>query len=288
MVRKFKCWDCLNTFQADDQNRVKCPHCQSDNVDFYSLHFPYKKIFLGIAVFAVLGLGIYLILQKITNNNRANNDVAVIIDGEIDTIPQQITKEAENAYMNETGLKLTPSITPIGKKTLNDDDNTYSFKVAIENPPSTSFKIVLADKITGKTVAESMDGSFTGVPPSKADGGFYQIQIVDAKTDSVLYTQPMDGFLPVQKVDHKLTVSQLQQLLDAEDETLIGDGENPYLAPGYTITYKGLSNDDPHPTNLADVIEKVYDMNVWTSVKVESVEYDETKHIKNITLYITK
>ena len=97
----------------------------------------------------------------------------------------------------------------------------------------------------------------------------------------------MDGFLPIKKVDHRLSVADLQKLIDSEDETLIGNGENPYLAPGYTLNYKGITDGDPHPTNLADVIEKIY-MNVWSSVKVESLEYDNSSHISSITLKITK
>ena len=287
MTQKFKCWDCLKTFQADDQNKVKCPHCQSDNVDLYSFQIPYKKIFIVIVISVALGLCIYYIFQG--EKHHSIDDYNAIIEEEIDTTAIQATKAAENKYREETGLIIPPSITPIGKKILNDDDNTYSFKVGIKNPPSSPFKIILTDKISGKTIAESGDGSFTAVPPSKADGGIYLIQIVDVKTDSVLCTpQTMDGFLPVQKVDNKLSVSQLQQLIDSEDETLIGDGENPYLAPGYTLKYTGLTNDDPHPTNLADVVEKVSVMCVWNSVKVESVEYDDTKHIKSITLHITK
>ena len=145
----------------------------------------------------------------------------------------------------------------------------------------------MSDKVSGKTIAESKNGSFVGVPPSEVEGGIYIIYLVDKK-DSVLCTpQTMDGFLPVQNVGNKLSMAELQKLIDTGDDSLIGNGENPYLAPDYTINYKGLSNEDDHPDNLADVLEKL-DMGVWNSAKVESVEYDNTNHIKSITLYISK
>ena len=79
----------------------------------------------------------------------------------------------------------------------------------------------------------------------------------------------------------------MQKLLDDEDETLIGNGENPYLAPNYEIEFMGIKDSEELPTNLADVIEKVY-MGVWNSVKVEAVEYDNTMHISRITLSVKK
>ncbi len=287
MIRKFECKNCHKTFQADDQKQVLCPECQSDNVEYYSYHVPYKKIIAGIVALAIVGIGIYFMLRG--NGNEGSiiegNDITEI---ENDTTAEQSIKAVENTYTQETGLTIPPSIVLQGKKTLNEDDNTYSFKVAVKNPPSASYKIVLTDKSTGTAIAESKNGSFVGVPPSKAEGGIYLIQIVDTKKDSVLCTpQTMDGFLPVQKVDHKLSMADLQKMIESGDETLVGNGENPYLAPDYTIKYKGLSDGDNHPSNFADVLEKL-DMGIWNSVKVESVEYDDTKHIKNITLHINK
>lgn len=284
MIHKFECWDCHKTFQADDQNRVKCPYCQSDNVDLASSHIPYKKIIVGTIVFVALGIGAYFLLQKETVVSPSGGDKGF---NPPDTGIVDFPRGGGDPPISDYKEPIPPSITPVGEKTLNDDQ-TYSFKVVVDNAPTNSFKIVLIDKITGELVAESKDGRFAGVRPSKAEGGMYLIQIVDAKTDSLLCTpQTMDGFLPVKKVDRKLSVEELQKLLDSEDETLIGNGENPYLAPGYTINYKGLSNGDSRPANLADVIEKIY-MNVWSSVKVESVEYDESSHISSITLKVIK
>lgn len=289
MVRKFECWNCHKTFEADDKHDVICPFCKSDNVDYASINIPLKNFLLSIIAIAIFSFSIYIILNGIQNDNRhqdpTNVDPAI---NEEDTTDNKSDVEISNEYEEETGLTIPPSISPKGDKILNDDQ-TYSFKVKVDNAPNSSYTILLTDKKTGKVVAKSEDGSFTNIPPSKAEGGIYLIQIVDKKTDSLLCTpQTLDGFFPVKKVDHKLSVADLQRLLDSEDETLLGNGENPYLAPLYTIKYIGLSEDDSHPANLADVMEKKY--MVWKSfkVEVESLVYDESNHISCITLKVTK
>lgn len=284
MIRKFECNNCHKTFQADDQSIVTCPACHSDNVEYYSIKIPYKAIIAVIIAIAAIGIGIYCVLNKNDNTGTNNDDDIQISD--TDSVIQDI-KKAEEKYKVETGLSIPPSIS-LQDKTRNDDDNTYSFKVKVDNLPSSiTYKVILTDKITNKTVAESKDGSFERIPPSKADGGIYLIKIVDTKNDSVLCDLTKDGFLPVKKVGRKLSVAELQKLIDSSDESLIGNGENPYLSPDYTINYNGLSNEEHQPSNLADVVEKL-EMGTWIRVKVESLTYDDTKHIKSITLNITK
>ena len=287
MVRKFECWDCHKVFEADDKKDVLCPNCKSDNVDYVSRHIPYTKIALGIIAIAIVGYGIDFMLNEWQrfNINRHDDNLPVDTPDTSITVPEE---KIVSTFVNETGLKIPPSISLDGEKKLNDNE-TYSFKVIVDHAPNVSYVITLTEKTSGAIVAKSEDGSFTDVPPSKAEGGIYLIQIVDKKADTLLSTpQPMDGFFPVKKVDHKLSVADLQRLLDSEDETLLGNGENPYLAPLYTIKYIGLSEDDSHPANLADVMEKKY--MVWKSfkVEVESLVYDESNHISCITLKVTK
>lgn len=285
MTHKFECQDCKHVFEADDSKEVLCPKCQSDNVEYYTQHRSYGKILIGgISALSVCGI-IYLAIQLFPRNQKGEQPQEPV--DVVDTSSVKQIAETEDEYTKETGLEVTPSIKPMGEKQL-ADDQTYSFEVAVEHAPSVAFKVVLLEKGTNKVVAESKNGKFANVPASKAEGGMYIIQIVDSKTGKVLCDpQPIDGFLPIQKVSHKLSVEQVQELLDKEDETLIGDGENPYLAPDYKIEFKGVKGNDELPTNLADVIEKVY-MGVWKSVKVEALEYDKTMHISCIKLIVKK
>lgn len=285
MIRKFECKDCKHTFEAEDSKEVICPQCQSDNVDYYTVHRHWSKYLLGgVIILAACG-AIYMTVKGISAKTEDKNVAQTEAEADTSSIIQ--IAEAENEYEQETGCAIPPSIKPLGEKQL-ADDQTYSFEVAIEHAPSCSFKVVLLDKATNKVIAESKDGKFSKIPPSKADGGMYIIQIMDSKTDSALCDpQPIDGFLPVQKISHKLNKEQVQKLLDDEDETLIGNGENPYLAPNYEIEFLGIKDSEELPTNLADVIEKVY-MGVWNSVKVEALEYDKTMHISRITLSVKK
>lgn len=195
--------------------------------------------------------------------------------------------EVEDEYEKETGNKIPPSIKIEGEKEL-DKNQKYNFTVSIDHKPSGKYKIVLREKKTNKIIAESTDGTFTGVPASKDEGGIYIMQLIDSKTgDCLSDPQPMDGFIPVEKVNHKLTPQEFQALLDKKDDTLIGDGANPYISPVYTIKYKGLDASDNAPTDLADVIINL-EMGVWSSVKVDALDYDNTMHISSITLSVKK
>lgn len=289
MVRKFECWDCHKVFEADDKKDVLCPNCKSDNVDYVSRHISFTKITLSVIAIVVIGFGIDYMIK---NGHDSKDDVnGSNIDTETnytDSADIESEKVINSTYEEETGLKIPPFISLIGEKKLNDNE-TYSFKVKVDHAPNVSYVIMLTEKMGGAIVAKSEDGSFTDVPPSKAEGGIYLIQIVDKKADTLLSTpQPMDGFFPIVKVNHKLSVEDLQKLIDSQDMSLIGNGETPYIAPVYTIKYKGLSNEDSHPATLADVLEKLYVTCVWSRAKVESLEYDENNHISCITLKITK
>ena len=40
MQRKFECLECHHRFEADDRGEVKCPRCQSDNVEIIHFRIP--------------------------------------------------------------------------------------------------------------------------------------------------------------------------------------------------------------------------------------------------------
>ena len=49
--------------------------------------------------------------------------------------------------------------------------------------------------------------------------------------------------------------------------------------------YENLPQDYEAPDNLSDVFEML-NMEVWTSVEVTSLEYDDTKHVSLIKLTV--
>ena len=80
MIRKFECKNCHKVFQADDQNLVICPECHSDNVEYYSIHIPYKKIIAVIAALTATGIGIFYFLNKNSHisSNNDDNDISPV------------------------------------------------------------------------------------------------------------------------------------------------------------------------------------------------------------------
>ncbi len=83
-----------------------------------------------------------------------------------------------------------------------------------------------------------------------------------------------------------MTVAELQARIEKRDETLMGVGENDYLNPGYKLKFVGLPSDAVNvPSTLGEVFDKL-DNEIWSSVKVNSLDYDDMNRISMIKLSI--
>ena len=79
---------------------------------------------------------------------------------------------------------------------------------------------------------------------------------------------------------------ELQSKINNRDATLMGIGENDYLSPEYTLKLNGLSSDAVNiPSTLGEVFDKL-DNEIWESVKVTSLEYDDMNRINKIVLSV--
>lgn len=261
MVRKFECINCHRVFDADDTQLVKCPRCGSDNVEFAAKRLPKWVVLVSLLGIVLIGI-IYLCLKPKHNEEKAT-----------DTNPTE-------AIVNEP-----PRFEIIDRKV--DDEGLYAFKIRVENAPGKKFYYSVTDLSADVVIATSKDGSFSKIKASEDPEGAYMIQLIASKGDTLLYQDRVDGFMKVEHVDTKMTAEELQQLIDSRDQSLLGVGENKYLSPTCELRFNGLSENDEHPTNLADVLEKL-DMEVWESAKVESIEYDDTKHIRSISFRVKK
>lgn len=264
MVRKFECNDCHCVFDADDTQLVKCPKCGSDNVEFAAKRLSKWVVPVSFLGLALVGIACFLLLRETPAPGE-----------QTDTEP-----DVAQAIANEP-----PRFEIVDRKV--DDEGLYAFKIQVVNAPGNKFHFSVIDVSTGAVIATSKDGSFSKVKASEDPEGAYMIQLIATKADTLLYQDRVDGFMKVEHVDTKMTAEELQQLIDGRDQSLIGVGENKYLSPTCELRFNGLSENDDHPTNLADVLEKL-DMEVWESVKVESIEYDDTKHISSITFRVKK
>lgn len=277
MTRKFECKNCGGHFEADDSQQVECPQCHSDNVDI--AHFKMSAKVWKILATVVVVIGLAFAVSKIKWNS------ASVTPPNKTEERKDTTSEIQNQeYRNETGLQLPPVI---NVDELVFEEKGYSFSVSVENPPLTKFYYAVLNVYDNKKqIARCENGNFKNIPFSDTDGGRYDIAIIDAATDSVLTSTEKTGFIRQASVNTKMSIGELQAKIDSRDISLQGVGENDYLAPGYVLTFKGLSADAVNiPTTLGEVFDKL-ENEIWTSVKAISAEYDDMNRIKAIVLFV--
>ena len=167
------------------------------------------------------------------------------------------------------------------------EDNGYSFEVSIENPPAVKCYVAVLDAYNvKKIITKSNNGKFKDVPFSEADGGCYNIALFDASADTLICSIEKPGFIRQKAVSKRMTVAELQSRIDKRDESLMGVGENDYLNPEYKLKFIGLPGDAVNvPSTLGEVFDKL-DNEIWSSVKVKSLDYDDMNRISMINLSI--
>ena len=281
-LRKFECWQCHRRFEADESSWVECPYCHSDNVDYARFHLP-KGIWkwgVGVVSVAVLAYGLLNVDCKMFKGSETPQTVIVEVK---DTI-QKVIENTDTAVVNELGLTVPPTVNIKGKPVFKDEG--YSFDVTVKNAPREgSYYVVALDHYDHSVVvARSNDGHFDQLPPTKAEGGVYDFAVCDASNDSLLCEPvPRAGFIPQQSVAQRMGKEQLQQLIDSNDDSLYGAGENKFIAPDCEIVFEGLPADAPDvPTKLKDVADKV-DVGNW-EVTVKHAEYDDLNRISKVII----
>lgn len=277
MIRKFECKDCKHRFEADDAGQVLCPKCNSDNVEYAHFHLPPVVWKVGgiILLAAILAIVATKTIRTICPGPQKDEPIA-----ERDSLDHA----RDTTYVNETGLMLPPVIN-IGELVFEEDG--YTFEVTVENAPALKFYYAILDSYNHKKViAKSNDGKFKGVPFSAADGGCYDVALMDVSADTLICCIDKTGFIKQKAVTKKMPVSELQSLIDSRDVSLMGVGENDYLNPDYKLKFSGLPSDAVNvPTTLGEVFDKL-ENEIWSSVKVSSLEYDDMNRISAIQLTI--
>ena len=255
-MRKFECMDCGKSFSFDDKEQAKCPHCGSDNVDYATIHIPYKRIGIVLCVFMV-GVLIFKLsgLFQYENNVDADNPGPYVHPTDSPSISEPDPVDPEIVHL------LRPTIKGIDKMEL-DDDGNYNVAIKIEHAPEKGYNVILIDVKTDKVVAKSDNGNFKGVPYSKSEGKYYA-QIVKASSEEALSERTeITGFIEVKSISKKLSVNELQDLISKQDPSLLGH-DNEYLSPIYQIRYENLPKNYEAPDNLADVFEMLDGKCVW-------------------------
>lgn len=273
MLKKFECKECKTRFEADDAHSVVCPHCQSDNVDYAHFHISAKvwKIITGCVFGGLIVWGI--VSPPRFSCSRPDGSGSDSTDSTIDTPTV------------DTPIYIGFPILNIGEPV--EDEGYYTVEVAVENPGVAKIYYAILDPYDNShIIAKDDKGHFTKIPSSKADGGVYDIAVFDAKEDTIICKIDKPGFIPiVSPPSDRMSKEDLQDSIDARALSLMGKGENNYLASDYTLKFVGLSKDAVNvPTILAEVFEKLNFS--WTSVKVISLRYDNMNRISEITMKV--
>ena len=276
MIRKFECKNCGKQFEADDKKMVSCPHCQSDNVEIASFRISPLVWKVGAGVLALA-----IIVALLFPTSGKDKDIMQI--EEITSNGDEIGERSDSTEI-VPGLDIPPTI-EVGDMSF--EGNGYSLKVKAYNVPVSKTYIAILNPFDNtKRIAKSDDGTFKNVPSSDVDGAYYTIALVDAATDSIICSIEKPGFIEQSPVATKMTISELQQKIDSRDNSLLGAGENDYLAPDYKLKFIGLSSDAVNiPTILAEVTDKL-DMETWASAKVTALDYDDKNRVSAITLKV--
>ena len=280
MNKKFECWTCGKRFEADPSKYVECPYCHSDNVEFSTFHLSkYKKTILwSVCVIVILAIS-FIVLKTLNEETPINKQVSIIDN---DSIAIESFKN-DSTFLSETGLSKPMSLS--AQTPVFTEDGYYVF-VSSNDAPNTKFVFHILEAFEDKVVSTSYDGIFKNIPPSASEGGSYRIVAVCTVNDSILASIDVPGFIQQKRVSNKMSAAELQEKIKQRDPSLLGTGENDYLAPQYSLSFEGLSSGAVNvPKVLAEVFEKI-DNGAWLSVNIVSLGYDDMNRINSMKISV--
>ena len=273
MIRSFTCLNCKQQFEADDNNMVICPHCKSDNVE-YTKHSKISGwVWKSVAAVVVL-LTAYFVATNIKSCNNENNSAPT---------PTAPTVNPDTCYVTDP-----PTVTV--SEPIWNNDSKYSVEVKAKNVKNgIKFYFVMLSHFDRNILQKNTDGKFSGIPHCDDDGHSYDFAIMDGKEDTLLCVPvEMTGFVKQRIIakDDKMTLEQLQKLIDCCDGSLNGVGESDYLSPDYKLHFLGLSSDERKPESWTEIFEML-EFGIWSKVTVTKLDYDEMNRICDVTLKVT-
>lgn len=274
MERKFECWNCKKTFQADDKGAVECPHCHSDNVDYAAFRVP-RQVFMLVVAFVLIIIAVIGVKYILPNNDVKNEENT---KNEEDT---NSSNSLNNEYVKEFDVLIDPSLS-VSEIEYNEDDNTYNCSFKVDYPPQQPWKIVIKSRFEEKFIAESNDGKFKHLPYSKEDGS-YKVFLVSQSTNESLCEERIFPDFPLQsRVKQPWTAAELEQALKGKD-TIV---ENPHIAPQHTIVIVNKHPKDTDPPATLREVQNLRKMIDGLQLFVEKVEYDDMNRISLAKLRI--
>lgn len=269
MIRRFTCLNCKQQFEADDQNMVVCPHCKSDNVEYTKHSLIPRWVWKGLTAIVFL-LIVYFAASNINRCSNGNNPL-------------------DSSPVDTTHIDPSDPPTVTVSEPVWNNDSKYTVEVKANNVKSEiKFYYVMLSHFDKNVLQKNNDGKFSGISHCDDDGHSYDFAIMDSKADTLLCV-PIEqtGFVKQITIDdkNKMTIEQLQKYIDSQDRSLLGVGENEYLAPDYKLEFVGIPTDMKKLESWSDIFEMI-EYEVIQKVTVIKVDYDERKRINKIKLKV--
>ena len=154
------------------------------------------------------------------------------------------------------------------------DSKTFTLKMRADSTADASVTFFLCEG--DSILQECSDGVFNKVPPQE-EGYNVQAKVEWSDTTIITPMRHLTGFvLPSEPVE-KIPLIELQSLINSMDKSL-KLGNNEHISQSVLV-----STDDGKTTALQDVFLNL-DNNVWSSVEVVKVSYDDNNLVTEIVL----
>ena len=164
---------------------------------------------------------------------------------------------------------------------------TYSIDICVKDlPVGTKVTYELCETVEPKKVLQkSYNGKFTGIKPSDNQIHSYWFVATCANgSESKVVQKEIEGFIKIAQNDHQITKGELQVLINKQSTKL--SGANSQISGNVKFKVSGAG-----PGESVQSFQDIFDFigfDIWKSVTVTSIGYDEHNRVNSVSLSVTK
>ena len=157
-----------------------------------------------------------------------------------------------------------------------EESKTFSLTLRTDSTAGAEVTYFLID--CDSILMQSTDGKFRGIQP--LDEGYnVQAKVVWEDTTIVTPLTHILGFVIPREPVEKLPIKEVQQLINKKDKGLVR-GESKYFTQNYDVK---VTDSKMPPTSMQEIYTFLKN-DVWKSVIVTDVTYDDQNLITSVTL----
>lgn len=177
---------------------------------------------------------------------------------------------------NETARRGEPVLV-VADPVYDKESNSFSLSLYADSTAGAeiTYYLLYGDSV----LMQNKEGLFTGIAPFEEG---YNVRAKVVWSDTTIMTPVVHrfGFAVPQEPVEKMTAEELQRLINACDKSL-KQGKNEHVAQGVKLVVNNCQMKAPRM--IPDVIILIENQ-VWESVEVTSLDYDEYNLITSVTL----